>query len=122
MIYIKSRFEALASLNAFALSQLEPWRPSPGLFLRYRIAMPTTRYRGPRMTLANMRENCVRSLWVVCAVCHHEAVLNVDGYDEDVAVPSFGPRMVCTCCGIIGADVRPNWSERPKRDSLTGWH
>ena len=57
--------------------------------------MLTARYRGPPMTLANMRENGVRSLWVVCAG-HHEAVLNVDGYDEDVAVPSFGPRMVCT--------------------------
>jgi hypothetical protein len=40
-------------------------------------------------------------------------------------VPSLGPRMVCrTCCGIIGADVRPNRSERPQRESLTGrrWH
>jgi hypothetical protein len=26
-----------------------------------------------------------------------------------VAVPSFGPKMVCTKCGTIGADVRPNW-------------
>ena len=86
----------------------------------YSGPMPTTRYRGPPMTLANMRANGVRSLWVVCSLCHHEAVLNVDGYDEGVAVPSFGPRMVCTCCGIIGADVRPNWSERPQRESLTG--
>jgi len=56
--------------------------------------MPTTRYRGSPMTLANMRANGMRS---------------------------FGPRMVCTCCGIIGADVRPNWSERPQSESLTGW-
>jgi hypothetical protein len=41
-------------------------------------------------------------------------VINVDGYGEGVAVPSFGPRMVCTCCGIIGADLRPNWSERAR--------
>ena len=27
-----------------------------------------------------MRHNDVRSLWVVCAVCDHEAVLNVDAY------------------------------------------
>jgi hypothetical protein len=25
-----------------------------------------------------------------------------------VPVPSFGPRMVCTRCGIVGADARPN--------------
>jgi hypothetical protein len=73
------------------------------------------------MRLANMRANGVRALWVVCEVCHHEAVLNVDAYADEVTVPSFGPRMVCTCCGIIGADVRPNWSARPQSESLTGW-
>jgi hypothetical protein len=26
-----------------------------------------------------------------------------------MAMPTFGPRMVCTSCGIIGADARPNW-------------
>ena len=82
--------------------------------------MPTARYRGPPMTLANMRENGVRSLWVVCPLCHHEAVVNVDGFGPDVAVPAFGPHMVCTGCGIIGADVRPNWSERAPRKSITG--
>jgi hypothetical protein len=39
---------------------------------------------------------------------------------DDVPVPSFGPRMVCTRCGIIGADARPNWQEQPQRESLTG--
>ena len=28
------------------------------------------------MTLANMRAQGVRSLWVVCDLCHHEAVLS----------------------------------------------
>jgi len=72
------------------------------------------------MTLANMRAKGVRSLSIRCELCHHEAVLNMDGYDEGVAVPSLGPRTVCSCCGIIAADVRPNWSERPQRESLTG--
>jgi hypothetical protein len=26
-------------------------------------------------------------------------------------VPTFSPRMVCTECGAIGADARPNWNE-----------
>jgi hypothetical protein len=26
-------------------------------------------------------------------------------------VPTFGPKMVCTRCGIVGADPRPNWGE-----------
>jgi hypothetical protein len=58
--------------------------------------MPPNRYRGPPMTLANMRDNGVRSLRVVCPLCHHEAVVNVDGFGPDVPVPAFGPRMVCT--------------------------
>jgi hypothetical protein len=46
--------------------------------------------------------------------------MNVDAFGDTVPVPSFGPRMVCTGCGIVGADVRPNWQEREGRESLTG--
>jgi hypothetical protein len=76
------------------------------------------------MDLANMRAQGVRSLWVVCDLCHHEAVINVDAYAETVPVRAFGPRMVCTRCGIIGAFARLNWQERPTQESLTGkqWH
>jgi hypothetical protein len=38
--------------------------------------------------------------------------MNVDHLSGDLTVPSFGPRMVCTKCGMIGAEVRPNWRER----------
>jgi hypothetical protein len=41
-------------------------------------------------------------------------------WPDDVPVRAFGPRMVCTRCGIIGADARPNWRERPPRESLPG--
>jgi hypothetical protein len=64
------------------------------------------------MTLANMRANGVRSLAVTCHQCHHEAIISADQWPGDLTVPSFGPRMMCTKCGIIGADVRPNWRER----------
>ena len=30
----------------------------------------TERYRGPPMTFGNMRQQGVRSLWVVCDLCH----------------------------------------------------
>ena len=72
------------------------------------------------MTLANMRENGVRSLCATCELCHHDALVNVDAFGDAIPIPAFGPRMVCTACGIVGADARPNWKERPERESLTG--
>ena len=66
------------------------------------------------MTLRNMRENGVRSLWIRCGgrFCHHDAVIDVSAFPDDATVPSFGPRMVCTVCGAIGGEVMPNWNER----------
>jgi hypothetical protein len=72
------------------------------------------------MTLGNMRENGVRSLDVSCWQCHHRAILNVEAWPDHVPVPTLGPRMVCTRCGIIGVDARPNWKEQPPRETLTG--
>ena len=63
------------------------------------------------MTLGNMREQGVRSLDVTCLNCRHEAILSAERWPDDIPVPAFGPRMVCTGCGIIGADARPNWRE-----------
>jgi hypothetical protein len=72
------------------------------------------------MTLGNMRANSVRSLAVYRWQCHHQVVINADPWPDDVPVPRFVPRMVCTRCGIIGADARPNWREQPARESLSG--
>jgi hypothetical protein len=67
------------------------------------------------MDLANMRQNGVRSLVVQCHQCLHELIMNVDRLPGDVTVPSLGPKMVCTKCGTIGADARPNWLEKAKQ-------
>jgi hypothetical protein len=64
------------------------------------------------MTLQNMRENGVRTLAVTCPKCQHERIINADKWSGHMLVPSFGSRMVCTKCGAVGADVRPNWRER----------
>jgi hypothetical protein len=64
------------------------------------------------MDLANMRQNGVRALEIMCHQCRHQTVVNVDHLPGDLTVKSFEPRMVCTKCGIIGADVTPNWPER----------
>jgi hypothetical protein len=84
--------------------------------------MPKRRNTGPIevMTLGNMRENGVRSLAVSCSLCRHEGVVDTTPWPDDVPVQTFGPRMVCTGCGIIGADARPHWREQPRRESLTG--
>jgi hypothetical protein len=64
------------------------------------------------MDLANMRANGVRSLDIQCNQCRHDVILNVDHLPGDLKIPTLGPRMACTKCGTIGADVRPNWKER----------
>jgi hypothetical protein len=65
-------------------------RPSNGMSTRPR-SQP-----GPPMTLGNMRANGVRWLAVSCHLCHHQAVLSADPWADDMPVPSFGPRMVCS--------------------------
>jgi hypothetical protein len=70
------------------------------------------RYDGPPMDLANMRANGVRSLSVYCVACHRSVRFNVDAYPDDMLVVDFGPRMVCTGCGKVGVDARPDWTEQ----------
>jgi hypothetical protein len=74
----------------------------------------TKRFNDPiePMDLANMRQNGVRSLLIWCINCHHEKIMNVDHLPGDLTVPSLGLRMSCTKCGTVGANVRPNWTER----------
>jgi hypothetical protein len=55
---------------------------------------------------------------VSCWQCHHETVISAAPRPDNVPVPAFGPRRVCTRCGIVGANARPNWQEQPQRESL----
>ena len=72
-----------------------------------------TRYTGPPMDLANMRENGVRALLASCLDCTHRAEINVDDQPGHLAVKSFEPRTVCGKCGSRRIDVRPAWGTRP---------
>jgi hypothetical protein len=76
------------------------------------------RERYEPMTLGNMRRNGVRALAIYCGAtnCHHQAVLDVERYADDVPAPSFRPRMRCAVCGHLGADARTNWSGQGRRD------
>jgi hypothetical protein len=62
------------------------------------------------------------SPWTRANYAHHEILMNADGFDDALPVPAFGPRIVCTCCGIVGAYARRNWKERSEQKSLTGVH
>jgi hypothetical protein len=64
-------------------------------------------------TLGNMRANDVRTLaaWCLGRGCNHFRVLNVSGYPDHMPVRSFGPRLRCERCGLLGADTRPNFCD-----------
>jgi hypothetical protein len=51
------------------------------------------------MTLANMRENGVRSISATCETCQHEAVLNGDRWPADMPVPDIGLKLRCSASG-----------------------
>jgi hypothetical protein len=69
---------------------------------------------GLPMTLGSLRQLGVRGLLVTCLDphCHHEVTMSVDDYADEIEVPSFAPRIVCSKCGGK-VDVRPNWKEMP---------
>ena len=64
------------------------------------------------VTLGHIRGHGCRDLLVYCnsGRCHHSATMNADWLSNETPVRSLCRRMVCTKCGMIGADVRPDWS------------
>jgi hypothetical protein len=54
--------------------------------------------------------------------CYHSAVIDADRWRDDAVLLDLDPRLVCTKCGIIGGQVRPNWviecSGEPDRRAL----
>jgi hypothetical protein len=78
------------------------------------------KYEIEPMDLANMRQNGVRSLDVMCHGCRHEVVINVDQYPGDLLVREFGPRMVCTKCGMVApTSGRTGKSGRPSAGAIS---
>ena len=80
-----------------------------------RVQLCKTRCCAPEtfapVTLGHIRSHGCRDLLVYCVsgCCHHSATLNGDWLSDDTPVRSLCSRMVCTRCGMIGADVRPDW-------------
>jgi hypothetical protein len=88
--------------------------PPHGVPRRFRAAEWSR--RGPPADQIQVRADGtrVRSLEVLCQGGRREVILNVDQDPGDLLVREFGPRLVCTQCGMVGADVRPNWKERKR--------
>jgi hypothetical protein len=68
------------------------------------------------VTLAHIRAHGCRGVLVYCISnrCNHRTTINVDWLPDETPVRSLCRRMVCTECGSIGADVRPDWSPHTK--------
>jgi hypothetical protein len=77
-----------------------------------------------RVTLANVRSHGCRDLLVYCTSpwCNHSTTLNADWLPDNVALLDLDRRMVCTRCGLIGADVRPDWSSTTGTAGMGGAH
>jgi hypothetical protein len=71
-----------------------------------------TRPSSEPVTMGHVRSHGCRDLFVYCTSgwCHHSAKLNGDWLRDDTVLLEIEPRFVCTACGLIGADVRPDWT------------
>lgn len=72
---------------------------------------------GPLPTLGHYRNtHGIRTFTVYClngVRCWHQATLEFEWLSDDTIAKSLDARMVCTKCGLIGADVRPDWPSKP---------
>jgi hypothetical protein len=74
------------------------------------------------VALGHVRSHGCCDLLVYCISgrCHHSATLNGDWLPDEMPVRSLCPRMVCTRSGMIGADVRPDWSLHVNKKRASG--
>jgi hypothetical protein len=56
------------------------------------------------MTLGSMRWHGIRGSFVTCQHCGHERAVTINEWPDDATVPSFGPRMPCSCCSNARRD------------------
>lgn len=68
---------------------------------------------GPLPTLGHYRnDHGIRTFTVYClngVRCWHQAVVTFEDLPDETIAKSLDARMVCTQCGLVGADVRPNF-------------
>ena len=64
-----------------------------------------------RSPSAHLRGHGCRDLLVYCELiqCNHSVTMNAESLPDEIVIRSLCRRMVCTRCGLFGADVRPDW-------------
>jgi hypothetical protein len=62
------------------------------------------------VTLGHIRSHGCRDLLIYCGSinCSHSATMNADHLPQETVVGALGSKMVCSKCGHVGADVRPD--------------
>ena len=66
-----------------------------------------------KVKLENMRSLGCRDLLVYCSNaprCWHRSKINADRWPNDTAIVDIESLFVCTQCGAIGAELRPDFS------------
>jgi hypothetical protein len=86
--------------------------------------MASTRPTFRPVTMGHIRSHGCRDLLVYCISpwCNYDAKLNGDWLSDDTVLLDLDPRMVCTACGLIGADVRPDWTPMTGTRGMGGAH
>ena len=66
------------------------------------------------ITMGHIRGHGCPALLVYCVSpwCNHSATLTLDWLPDDTVLLDLDHRMACTACGLIGADVRPDWTPK----------
>jgi hypothetical protein len=54
--------------------------------------------------------------------CNHSAKLTLDSLADETVLLALDSRMVCTACGLIGANMRPDWTPMTGTAGVGGAH
>jgi hypothetical protein len=76
------------------------------------------------VTMGHIRGHGCRELLVYCTSpwCNQSAKLTLNSLPDETMLLDLDSRMVCTACGLIGADVRPDWSPTAGSGGMGGAH
>jgi hypothetical protein len=74
--------------------------------------------------MGHIRGHGVTRLLVYCDAlnCNHSATIDGAPFPDDLVLLELDRRMVCSRCGHVGADVRPDWSQHTNAPKPGGAH